>query len=100
MIVRLVAPIAGRPRIRVRLRPTFGYGWGVPEKTRGSNHIRYLLPTMTLRLTTNGKKGSDEGPTTEKKRREEGSEDTRVSEGKLGRVLTPSLSLLFSLFLT
>lgn len=53
MIVRLVAPVAGRPRIRIRLRPTFGYGWGVPEKTRGSNHIRYLLPTMTLRLTTN-----------------------------------------------
>lgn len=53
MIVRLVAPIAGRPRIRIRLRPTFGYGWGVPEKTRGSNHIRYLLPTMTVRLTTN-----------------------------------------------
>jgi hypothetical protein len=29
------------------------YGWGTPEKTRGSNHIRYLLSTMTIRLTTN-----------------------------------------------
>jgi hypothetical protein len=29
------------------------YGWGVPEKTRGSNHIRYLVPTGTLRLTSN-----------------------------------------------
>lgn len=42
----------GRPRVRIRLRPTFGYGWGAPETTRGSNHVRYLLPTFTLRLTT------------------------------------------------
>jgi len=53
MIVRIVKPVAGRPRVRIRLRPTFAYGWGTPEKSRGSNHIRYLLPTMTLRLTTN-----------------------------------------------
>lgn len=25
----------------------------MPEKTRGSNHIRYLVPTGTLRLTSN-----------------------------------------------
>jgi len=37
----------------VRVRPTFGYGWGAPEKTRGTNHIRYLLPNLTMRLTTN-----------------------------------------------
>jgi len=53
MLLRTIVPVCGRPRIRIRLRPTFGYGWGIPEKTRGSNHIRYLLPTMTLRLTTN-----------------------------------------------
>lgn len=29
------------------------YGWGTPEKTRGSNHIRYLLSNLTIRLTTN-----------------------------------------------
>jgi len=52
MLIRIINA-KGRPRIRVRLRPTFGYGWGVPEKTRGSNHIRYLVPTCTLRLTTN-----------------------------------------------
>ncbi|KAL6065868.1 Glycoside hydrolase family 15 protein [Balamuthia mandrillaris] len=52
MIIRMIKP-HGRPRIRVRLRPTFGYGWGTPEKTRGSNHIRYLVPTGTLRLTSN-----------------------------------------------
>eukprot|EP00741_Cyanophora_paradoxa_P005351 tig00000880_g5189.t1 len=53
MIIRQLTPTKGRPRIRVRLRPTFAYGWGTPERTRGSNHIRYLLPTFTLRLTTN-----------------------------------------------
>jgi hypothetical protein len=47
------------------LRPTFGYGWGTPgkicrnkqiqfaEKTRGTNHVRYLLSNNTIRLTTN-----------------------------------------------
>jgi GH15 family glucan-1,4-alpha-glucosidase len=53
MMIRVVTPIKGRPRIQVRLRPTFGYGWGTPERTRGSNHIRYLLSTMTIRLTSN-----------------------------------------------
>eukprot|EP01114_Cavostelium_apophysatum_P009369 TRINITY_DN2248_c0_g1_i2.p1 TRINITY_DN2248_c0_g1~~TRINITY_DN2248_c0_g1_i2.p1 ORF type:complete len:600 (+),score=162.30 TRINITY_DN2248_c0_g1_i2:141-1940(+) len=53
MLIRTIKPIKGRPRCQIRLRPTFGYGWGVPEKTRGSNHIRYLLSNMTIRLTTN-----------------------------------------------
>jgi len=53
MLIRIVTPIKGRPRAQIRLRPTFGYGWGTPEKTRGSNHLRYLLSTMTIRLTTN-----------------------------------------------
>jgi GH15 family glucan-1,4-alpha-glucosidase len=53
MLIRIINPLRGRPRARIRLRPTFGYGWGTPEKTRGSNHIRYMLPQLTLRLTTN-----------------------------------------------
>lgn len=53
MLIRILKPIKGRPRTTIRLRPTFGYGWGVPEKTRGSNHVRYLLSNMTIRLTTN-----------------------------------------------
>jgi len=52
MIVRIIKPL-GHCRIKVRLRPTFGYGWGAPEKTRGTNHIRYILPSMVMRLTTN-----------------------------------------------
>lgn len=53
MLIRIVKPIKGKPRAQIRLRPTFGYGWGTPEKTRGSNHVRYLLSTTTIRLTTN-----------------------------------------------
>jgi len=30
-----------------------GYGWGTPERARGSNHIRFLLSNASVRLTTN-----------------------------------------------
>jgi GH15 family glucan-1,4-alpha-glucosidase len=53
MFIRKLIPKHGRPRVQIRLRPTFGYGWGTPEKSRGSNHIRYLLSNMSIRLTTN-----------------------------------------------
>jgi len=53
MLIRIVKPISNRPRAQIQLRPTFGYGWGSPEKTRGSNHIRYVLSNLTIRLTTN-----------------------------------------------
>ncbi len=49
---RIVRPVEGSPRIRVRLRPARDWGGADPGRTRGSNHIRYLLDTMTLRLTT------------------------------------------------
>jgi GH15 family glucan-1,4-alpha-glucosidase len=52
-LVRHVRPRAGNPRIRVRLRPVCDYGANKPEITRGSNHIRYVMPDMTLRLTAN-----------------------------------------------
>jgi GH15 family glucan-1,4-alpha-glucosidase len=51
-LVRHVRPRAGNPRIRVRLRPVYDYGAQKPEITRGSNHIRYVMPDMALRLTT------------------------------------------------
>lgn len=50
--VRIVRPIKGAPRIRVRLDPAVEYGRRPAERTSGSNHIRYLVPG-TLRLTTN-----------------------------------------------
>jgi GH15 family glucan-1,4-alpha-glucosidase len=52
-IVRLLRPFGESPRIRLRLRPAFGYGAHPPEVTRGSNHIRYVGSAMSLRLTTN-----------------------------------------------
>ena len=51
-IVRRITPLAGSPRIRVRLRPLADWGARVPEHTWGSNHMRWLLPQFTLRLTT------------------------------------------------
>ncbi len=54
MLIRQVTPLTGTPRIRIRVRPAFGYGEGKPEQTRGSNHIRYVMPDLTLRLTTDG----------------------------------------------
>ena len=53
MTVRIVRPLAGSPRITVRLRPSADYGARRPETTCGSNHIRYLMTAATMRLTTN-----------------------------------------------
>jgi len=52
-IVRRVRPIVGHPRVRFRVRPRGHWGAVAPEITRGSNHLRYVLPTGTWRLTTN-----------------------------------------------
>ncbi|MGE4431804.1 MAG: glycoside hydrolase family 15 protein [Sphingobium sp.] len=49
---RIVRPIKGSPRIRVRLRPSRHWGAEDAPRTRGSNHIRYLVDDMVLRLTT------------------------------------------------
>ncbi len=51
-VVRHVRPRAGSPRIRIRTRPTYAYGSHRPETTRGSNHIRFVMPDFALRLTT------------------------------------------------
>jgi len=52
MLVRRLRPLAGTPRIRVRLRPLAEYGSVKPEITWGSNHIRYIIPEFTLRMTS------------------------------------------------
>lgn len=49
---RIVRPVAGSPRIRIRLRPTRGWGAARASTTRGSNHIRYLIEDGVLRLST------------------------------------------------
>lgn len=53
-LVRHIRPRKGVPRIRIRVRPTYDYGRARPETTRGSNHIRYVMPDLTLRITTDG----------------------------------------------
>ena len=53
MLTRMIRPVQGTPRIRVRLRPACDYGTGDPALTFGSNHIRYVMPEVTMRLTTN-----------------------------------------------
>ena len=52
MLMRRLHPLSGSPRIRMRLRPLCSYGAHRPETTWGSNHIRYLVPDFTLRLTS------------------------------------------------
>ena len=49
---RIVRPVAGSPRIRVRLRPTCSWGDPCPQQVGGSNHIRYESGGIALRLTT------------------------------------------------
>jgi GH15 family glucan-1,4-alpha-glucosidase len=49
---RIVRPVAGSPRICVRLRPTAGWGGDCNHRIGGTNHIRYQSDVMTLRLTT------------------------------------------------
>ncbi|WP_315760336.1 glycoside hydrolase family 15 protein [Sphingomonas sp. Y38-1Y] len=55
--VRVIRPVSGSPRIRMRLRPTRGWGDAAVERTSGSNHIRFLLEGQQLRLTTNAPVG-------------------------------------------
>ena len=50
--IRQVRRVSGTPRIIVRLRPASGYGRTRPEVAAGSNHLRYVAPEQTLRLTT------------------------------------------------
>ncbi len=50
--IRMVRPVNGTPRIRIRMRPTYDYGKTLPDITQGSNHVRYVGPNLTLRLST------------------------------------------------
>ena len=52
LLVRRIEPLAGRPRVTIRMRPTFDYGATRPAVTNGSNHIRYVADSGVLRLTT------------------------------------------------
>src|ERR1700688_3605697 len=51
-LFRIIEPIAGLPRITVRMRPTCDYGKPLPNRSLGSNHIRYSTDSTVIRLTT------------------------------------------------
>ena len=51
-IVRRIEPIAGLPRITIKVRPTCNYGERVGEVSAGSHHIRYISGGAVVRLTT------------------------------------------------
>lgn len=51
-LVRRVRPLQGHPRVRCIVRPKGEWGAAEPVITRGSHHLRYVLPEQTLRLNT------------------------------------------------
>ena len=51
-LVRVLRPVEGQPRIRIRIRPRFGDARRAAEVTHGSNHIRYVGSDLAVRLTT------------------------------------------------
>ena len=52
-LVRRVRPLAGHPRVRFIIRPRADWGATTPMHTRGSNHLRFVTASWTLRLNTN-----------------------------------------------
>ncbi|MGD0189742.1 MAG: glycoside hydrolase family 15 protein [Rhizomicrobium sp.] len=51
-LVRMIEPLSGLPRITIRMRPAHNYGEKAPERSIGSNHIRYWIGDTVIRLTT------------------------------------------------
>jgi GH15 family glucan-1,4-alpha-glucosidase len=52
MFVRSVEPLAGRPTLRLRLRPTAGFGERSPPGVSGSHHIKFQADGLHYRVTT------------------------------------------------
>jgi GH15 family glucan-1,4-alpha-glucosidase len=52
MLVRRIRRLGGSPRLTLKVRPACNDGSARPGVTWGSNHIRYVAPGLTLRLTT------------------------------------------------
>jgi len=50
---RIIRPIKGSVRLKIRLRPAINYGECLAPTTYGSNHIRYIASDTVLRLSTN-----------------------------------------------
>ncbi len=54
---RIVRPVAGTPRMRMVLTPMRDYGTDLAARTNGTNHIRFLVGTQALRLSTDAPVG-------------------------------------------
>ena len=52
MLVRIVEPVAGRPILRLRLKPTCEYGKHPAEARTGSHHLRFIAGNLDYRVTT------------------------------------------------
>lgn len=52
MFVRSVEALAGRPTLRLRMRPTAGFGERAPPGVTGSHHIKFSCDGLQYRLTT------------------------------------------------
>jgi GH15 family glucan-1,4-alpha-glucosidase len=53
MLMRIMRPLSGEPRARVRCRPRYEYGLIQARSWRASNHIEYTGFPAPVRLTTN-----------------------------------------------
>lgn len=51
-LFRIIEPVHGLPRITIRMRPTHSYGRPLPQRSIGSNHIRYVEDRMVLRVSS------------------------------------------------
>ena len=52
VICRIIEPLAGRPKMRVRLRPRFSYGAEAPEVSHDRGMVRYVGQESGLFLST------------------------------------------------
>ena len=52
MFVRAVEPLSGRPSLRLRLKPTAGFGERCDPGINGSHHIRFAADGLHYRVTT------------------------------------------------
>src|SRR5579871_660556 len=53
MILRILCPLSGNPRVRVTCRPVYDYGRITASPWRSSNHIEFTGLGTPVRLTTN-----------------------------------------------
>ena len=55
--VRIVRPVSGNPRIRIKLNPATDWGGADADRTSGTNHVRFLLASQPMRLSTDAPVG-------------------------------------------